>query len=541
METTNQRPGSRAQRARMPRTTDLIRDVAIENRVCISPIPMEATAPDGQTKIIDLPCGATRASKCPACAEKAKLLRMAQCREGWHLESEPVFEPDPTGKDQRTLGEQRSDLVAAIESANADGRHTEVEELRVQLFALDQEIAAKGIRGNFPEAEAKRRVRSTRRRSDVVDLPKRKIAKTTVGRAFTSPDGQVFRPSLFVTVTLDSYGRVLADGSPINPADYDYKRAAKDAIHFSKAIDRLVQNLRRVAGFQVQYFGAVEPQRRLAMHFHMAIRGTIPRAEIKQVIDATYHQVWWPSTEHVEYPNDRLPVWADALATFVDPETGCVLPTWDEALDDVGDDPMHVVRFGGQADIQGLLAGSPDANRRIGYITKYLMKSVDECHSAESQRQTHHIDRLVEALRYEPCSPTCANWLRYGIQPKNPKSSHRPGYCRGKAHRRESLGYGGRRVLVSDKWSGKNLRDHKEDRRRWVMETLGIDEPEQVEKVSWNRVESTSHIPPLGYRLMLAIAERKRWRAELDRATQRASGLAPPNVSAVPPPSTKAA
>lgn len=525
----------------MPRTTDLIRDVAIENRVCISPIPMEATGPDGQTKIVDLPCGATRASKCPACAEKAKMLRMAQCREGWHLESEPVFEPDPTGRDQRTLGERRSDLVAAIESATAHGLQARVEELRVQLETLDEEISAKGVRGNFPTAETKRRVRSTRRRSDAVDLPKRRMAKTTVGRAFTATDGQVFRPSLFVTVTLDSYGRVLTDGTPVDPANYDYRRAAKDAIHFSKAIDRLMQNLRRVAGFQVQYFGAVEPQRRLAMHFHMAIRGTIPRAEIKQVIDATYHQVWWPSTEEIQYTDGQLPVWVDDAKAFVDPDTGCVLPTWEQALDDVGEDPMHVVQFGSQADIQGLLAGSPDANRRIGYITKYLMKSIDECHSAESQRQAHHIDRLVEALRYEPCSPTCANWLRYGVQPKNPRSSHRPGYCRGKAHRHENLGYGGRRVLVSNKWSGKNLRDHKEDRRRWVMEALGIEEPEQVTQVSWNRVESNAHIPPLGYRLTLAIAERKRWRAELDRVAQRASGLAPPNLSAIPPPSTEAA
>ncbi|HEY7362189.1 MAG TPA: hypothetical protein VH642_15325 [Streptosporangiaceae bacterium] len=26
---------------------------------------------------------------CPPCAERAKALRAAQCREGWHLEDEP--------------------------------------------------------------------------------------------------------------------------------------------------------------------------------------------------------------------------------------------------------------------------------------------------------------------------------------------------------------------------------------------------------------------------------------------------------------------
>ena len=85
-----------------------------------------------------------------------------------------------------------------------------------------------------------------------------------------------------------------------------------------------------------------------------------------------------------------------------------------------------------------------------------------------------HADRLADALRFEPCSPTCANWLRYGIQPKNAKPGMRPGACKGKAHRREYLGYAGRRVLVSRKWSGKTLADHRADRKNWLTETLGL-------------------------------------------------------------------
>jgi hypothetical protein len=49
---------------------------------------------------------------------------------------------------------------------------------------------------------------------------------------------------------------------------------------------------------------------------------------------------------------------------------------------------------------------------------------------------------------------TCANWLRYGVLPKNAKPGLRPGYCKGKAHRREYLDDAGRRILVSRKWSG---------------------------------------------------------------------------------------
>jgi hypothetical protein len=47
----------------------------------------------------------------------------------------------------------------------------------------------------------------------------------------------------------------------------------------------------------VQYFAAIEPERRLAPHLHMAIRGTISRAELREVVAATYAQVWWPATD----------------------------------------------------------------------------------------------------------------------------------------------------------------------------------------------------------------------------------------------------
>jgi len=226
----------------------------------------------------------------------------------------------------------------------------------------------------------------------------------------------------------------------------------------------------------VQYFAAVEPQRRLAPHVHIAIRGTVSRAELREVLAATYHQVWWPSTNTVRFDGDHLPVWDETSATYLDPATGEVLPTWDEALSAIGDqdEPLHVVRFGDRFDAQGVLAGSKDASRCIGYLTKYLTKHVGDCHQASSQDQVAHADWLAEALRYEPCSPTCANWLRYGIQPKNARPGLRPGCCKGKAHRREHLGYGGRRVLVSRKWSGKTLADHRADRKAWLTGMLGL-------------------------------------------------------------------
>jgi hypothetical protein len=89
-----------------------------------------------------------------------------------------------------------------------------------------------------------------------------------------------------------------------------HRRAALDAIHFAKVLDRWWQNLRRAAGYNVQYAGCVELQRRLAPHAHFAIRGTIPRRLLKQVAAATYHHVWWPSFDKAVFTVDRPPVWA---------------------------------------------------------------------------------------------------------------------------------------------------------------------------------------------------------------------------------------
>ena len=87
----------------------------------------------------------------------------------------------------------------------------------------------------------------------------------------------------------------------MHPAGYDYRRAAVEALFFPRLFDRWMQNLRRCAGFKVQYFGAIEPQRRLAPHIHVAMRGAIPRQVIRKVTKATYLQLWWPSFEEPKY------------------------------------------------------------------------------------------------------------------------------------------------------------------------------------------------------------------------------------------------
>jgi hypothetical protein len=483
---------------------ELVHEAAVAQAVCARPVISRVTDLEtGEVCLVPIWCGSTREDRCPACADRARRLRMQQCREGWHLDTEPEWESgddDAEGED-----EDQSDEL---------------------------------------DVDGSRRVRSTRRRQDVPDLPRVPAEDRTIGRAFTAPSGKTYRPSMFVTLTLGSYGRVTAEGVPVNPETYNYRGAALDALHFPKLVDRFWQNLRRCAGYRVQYFAAVEPQRRFAPHLHAAIRGAIPRTVLRAVRAATYHQVWWPAHDEPVY-TDRIPQWTHA--GYADPETGALLPTWEEALDAVDEDadarPAHVVRFGEQDNIQGLISGTPGVERTIGYLCKYLTKPIASAFDdgeGVSAARVAHIDRLAEEVRWLPCAPTCANWLRYGVQPAAARSGMVPGHCKHKAHDRTNLGLGGRRVLVSRKWSGKTLAGHKADRTavvRAALEEAGIDPDDHDElsvvgsdgRWSWELL-GRSRVDAVTYAAAISqvIATRQRWRREYEAAKATVAARAGP-------------
>ncbi|GAA3620845.1 hypothetical protein GCM10022267_03760 [Lentzea roselyniae] len=520
---------TRAERMRQPAALDVTKAAAEQHGVCVRPFTMEVEDHESyEVRYVAVPCGSTVESVCKPCAKKAKALRMAQCREGWHMDIEPDFTPEPPTKDQTELLEYRADLFKAFKE---EGNSAEADELREEIYSVDEELRQLGVRGRLPSPDdpGKRPVkRSTKRRQDAPDLPRRRVEKRTVGREFAG----AFRPSMFVTLTLDTYGKVRDDGTPIDPDSYDYRRAARDAVHFASLVDRWWQNLRRVVGWDVQYFATVEPQKRAAPHLHAALRGSIPHEVIRLVTAATYHQVWWPKHDERVYVN-RLPVWDSNAKTFIDPDTGRALVTWEDAE---VEEPAHVVRFGGQVHSKGILGGTEEAGRHIGYLTKYLTKSIGEVVEQDTERQRRHADRLADELAVTPCSERCANWLLYGIQPRGANSRMTAGRCKGRAHRRATLGLPGRRVLVSRKWSGKTLADHKADRKRFVLQALkavGIEKPEKdPARLVWHKVRpGDPNVPPRAHLLMHAIAQRVTWKAEYDRALLAAG---PPDLSATP-------
>ena len=211
-------------------------------------------------------------------------------------------------------------------------------------------------------------------------------------------------------------------------------------------------------------------------------------------------QVWWPPFDRPVYVH-RTPVWSGD--GYADPDTGELLPTWQEALElsNALDSsrPVHTMRFGDQADMKGIIAPSPDADRAVRYLTKAISDPLNDPEADPPQgAREAHIDRMAADLQYLPCSPRCANWLWYGIQPDQPGPGLIPGRCWSKAHDREHLGLGGRRVLVSREWSGKTLAEHKADRAAVVREALlsaGMVAPE-IERLAAS-VRASDGLPPL--------------------------------------------
>jgi hypothetical protein len=93
---------TRAQRMAMPLAREVVKDLAVEHGACIRPVQLRRTNLDtGAVDQVLVPCGHTLARVCPSCADRAKTLRAAQCREGWHLEDEPGIEPDAATEEQK--------------------------------------------------------------------------------------------------------------------------------------------------------------------------------------------------------------------------------------------------------------------------------------------------------------------------------------------------------------------------------------------------------------------------------------------------------
>ena len=139
----------------MPLAREVVRDLAVEHGACIRPIQLRRTNLDtGETAQVLVPCGHTLGHVCPACAERAKTLRAAQCREGWHLEDEPDLTPDPATDDQQWWVVLRSEAQQSRDQAADDGQDTA--DFDALIAELDEEITRSGVRGKVAPGPARR-------------------------------------------------------------------------------------------------------------------------------------------------------------------------------------------------------------------------------------------------------------------------------------------------------------------------------------------------------------------------------------------------
>ena len=142
-------------------------------------------------------------------------------REGWHRTDEPNPGPAPATDRQKALITLRAHFEFYRDQAARNAEWDQVADLDAAIAEVERAVAAEGLRGRVApphagddqadedgEPHRPRRVRSTRRREDAPDLPRQKVAPRTVGRTYTAPDGTVHRPSMWLTLTLDSYGQV---------------------------------------------------------------------------------------------------------------------------------------------------------------------------------------------------------------------------------------------------------------------------------------------------------------------------------------------
>jgi hypothetical protein len=564
-----------------PLSRDVLRHLAEHAGVCVHPLAMRRIDRyTGRTEIIDIPCGARLASKCKPCAERNRRLRQTQIREGWHLTEEPTVPVEQPSSEVVALLRLRAEFLFERERCVREELWPQVQDLDRGVGEVDELLSTCRVRGTLPRPGRERKtrtVRSTKRRQDAPKLPRRPIESRTVGRVYRSKAGKEHRPSMLLTVTLPGFGAVHTGkrmrrgqlepcacgrlhgendgllGTPLDADDYDYREQALALIFFPYLVDRLWQNYRRCAGWKIQYAGAVEMQRRLATHAHFAVRGTVSRAVTRQVATATYHQVWWPPFDTMVYTVDRPPVWDESEQSYVDPKTREPLTFWDKAIAELSNEdtaPAHVARLG-TVDVKGMEGGTKHAERAIRYTTKYLTKDLVDQTLIRSPEQQAHADRLHRELSVLPCSPRCANWLLYGIQPERARHDLTPGRCRGKVHQRKSLGYTGRRCLVSRNWSGKTLTDHRLDGRDWFRAvTAGLLDHEDQAEGEASPAEKGRYLyllarrtdrdlDTLTDRILRSIAARERARLALRIARDGPRGV-PATRSTAPPTATAA-
>jgi hypothetical protein len=103
-------------------TAEMAYDLAVSQKVCVRPMLRRVhDRQDGTEYVVAIPCGHTKEAVCPSCAYKARVLRMQQCTEGWHRDTEPDQpDQDHDGFDEQDDPEAADTYVSNDEDQDDD-------------------------------------------------------------------------------------------------------------------------------------------------------------------------------------------------------------------------------------------------------------------------------------------------------------------------------------------------------------------------------------------------------------------------------------
>ena len=227
--------------------------------------------------------------------------------------------------DHKALLTLRADLVAAYRQAEG----ADVDELRDEIRSVDEELRQLGMRGRLPSPgrAGQGRRRSGRRSGGRTHrtCPAGGWRSGRVGREFAGR----FRPSMFVTLTCDSYGRVRDDGTPVDPATLRLPAGGSGRGALRRAGGSVVAE---PAPLSSAGTCSTSPP---SSHRSGSRRTCTPRSAARSrtsccgpVTAATYHQVWWPAHDELVYVGDAR-CRCGTASRFVDPTPGEPLTPWD--------------------------------------------------------------------------------------------------------------------------------------------------------------------------------------------------------------------
>ena len=196
---------TRAQKALLALSNDVADQLAEDHGVCVRPLAMRRhrhSPPAGSTSS-RCPCGSRgRTSAAPARTRPAGCGWSSAARAGTSSD-EPISKPAEPTEAQKELMAARADLHAAYQRGpRRRATSEECEEIRDIVAELDERAARRsGSAAGSPRSTPNRdrAQRSTRRRQDAPNLPRRPVEDRTVGRVF----GGKYRPSTFLTLTCD--------------------------------------------------------------------------------------------------------------------------------------------------------------------------------------------------------------------------------------------------------------------------------------------------------------------------------------------------